>query len=393
VLHPKEISDKAQFAIDQFVLRGGRLIAFLDGQSLVDQPRGQNQMFANMGGGGSSLEKLLKAWGVEFDKSKVVADMNFKMQLGGGGPQPQEAPAWLALTPAGINPDDIVTGQIDNIWLPCAGAFTGKPVDGLKQTTLLRSTKSSQLVEGFLASLSGESILKDFKPSNNEYALAIRLTGKFKTAFPDGAPKDPADTNAAPATTPALKEGTGENAVILVGDADMLYDNFTIRTMQSPFGPLSMAMNANLNFAQNAVEQMTGDNNLIGVRSRAVLNRPFEVVKRLEADARARFQGEIASLQQKADEAQRRLGELQSQKQDKSQRFILSPEQQKEIENLEKESAESNRKLRQVQKDLRREVDSLETRVTWINILVVPVLVCVGGILLAGYKRKLTAAR
>jgi len=392
VMHPKDISDKTQFAIDQFVLRGGRLIAFLDAQSLVDRPQGQNQMFGNMGGGGSSLDKLLKAWGVEFDKAKVVADLNFKMQLGGGA-QPQEAPAWLALTPEGINPDDIVTGQIDSIWLPCAGAFTGKPVDGLKQTTLLRSTKSSQLVDGFLASLSGESILKDFKPSNNEYALAIRLAGKFKTAFPEGAPKDSADTNAPPAASTALKESAAENAVILVGDADMLYDNFTIRTMNSPFGPMSMAMNANLNFAQNAVEQMTGDSNLITVRSRAVLNRPFEVVKRMEAEARTRFQDEIANLQKKSEEAQQRLSELQSQKQDKNQKYILSPEQQRELENLEKESAETNRKLRQVQKDLRREVDSLQTRLTWINILTVPVLVCLGGVALAFYKRKLTAAR
>jgi ABC-type uncharacterized transport system involved in gliding motility auxiliary subunit len=173
----------------------------------------------------------------------------------------------------------------------------------------------------------------------------------------------------------------------------MLYDNFTIRTMNSPFGPLSMAMNANLNFAQNAVEQMTGDSNLIAVRSRAVLNRPFEVVKRMEAEARTRFQDEIANLQRKADEAQQRLSELQAQKSDKNQKYIISPEQQREIENLEKESAETNRKLRQVQKDLRREVDSLQTRVTWLNILTVPALVCVGGIMLATYKRKLTAAR
>jgi len=393
VLHPKDISDKTQFAIDQFVLRGGRLIAFLDAQSVVDQPRGQNQMFGQMGGG-SSLDKLLKAWGIEYDKSKVVADMNFKMQLGGGGgAQPQEAPAWLALTPEGINPDDIITGQIDSIWLPCAGAFTGKPVDGLKLTPLLRSTKASQLVDGFLANLSGESILKDFKSSDTEYSLAIRLTGRFKTAFPDGDPRDTADTNAPPAATAALKESAAENAVILVGDADMLYDNFTIRSMNSPFGPLSMAMNANLNFAQNAVEQMTGDSNLITVRSRAVQNRPFEVVKRMEAEARARFQGEIASLQKKADEAQQRLGELQAQKSDKNQKYILSPEQQREIENLEKESAETNRKLRTEQKKLRQEVDSLQTRLTWLNILTVPVLVCLGGIALAFYKRKLTAAR
>ena len=213
VIHPKDISDKTQFAIDQFVLRGGKLIAFLDAQSVLAS-RQQNPMSGEMAGASSSLDKLLKAWGIQFDTGKVVADLNFKMQLGGRDGQPTEAPAFLALTAEGINTNDIVTSQIDNIWLPLCGAFTGEPAAGLKETVLLNSTKDSQLVDGFLAGMGGESILNGFKPTGVNYKLAIRLTGKFKTAFPDGEPADKADagdTNSVAKAGDSLKASQGGN--------------------------------------------------------------------------------------------------------------------------------------------------------------------------------------
>jgi ABC-type uncharacterized transport system involved in gliding motility auxiliary subunit len=403
VIAPKDISDKAQFAIDQFIMRGGKLMAFLDAQCLADN-RQPNQMMMNMGGGGSSLDKLLKAWGIQFDTGKVVADMNFKMQLRGRSGEPQEAPAWLALSTDGIDKDDVATSQIDNIWLPLCGAFTGTPVSGLKETVLLHSSKESQLVEAMLANLSGENIMKEFKPSGVEYALAIRLTGKFKTAFPDGPPQekkdDKADTEKKDEKKPeekksedSLKESKGDNTVVLFGDADMLYDPFTMRRIDSPFGAMQMAMNANLNLAQNIVEQLTGDNNLIAVRSRATLSRPFLLVKKMEAAANVRFQSEIKRLEDSASEAQRKINELQAQKKDKDQRFILSPEQRVELEKLRKDEADSRKRLRQVQKDLKKEVVSLQTRIKWINILAVPLAVTATGIAIAIVNRRKTSAK
>ena len=399
VIAPKDISDKAQYAIDQFIMRGGKLVAFLDAQCLADN-RQQNQMMMNMGGGGSSLDKLLKAWGIQFDTGKAVADLKYKMQLRGRGGEPQEAPAWLGLTADGINRDDVATSQIDNIWLPLCGAFTGKPVAGLKETVLLSSSKDSQLVDAMLANLSGESIMKEFKPSGVNYALAIRLTGKFKTAFPDGPPQDKKDEKAedekkdeSQKDENSLKETKGDNTVVLFGDADMLYDPFTMRRIESPFGTLQMAMNANLNLTQNIIEQMTGDNNLIAVRSRATLNRPFTRVKEMEAAANLRYQSEIKRLEDSAAEAQRKINELQAQKKDKDQRFILSPEQRTELENLRKTEAETNKRLRQVKKDLRKEIVSMQTRIKWINILAVPLAVTVTGIVIAIVNRRKTSAK
>jgi ABC-type uncharacterized transport system involved in gliding motility auxiliary subunit len=403
VIAPKDISDKAQYAIDQFIMGGGKLVAFLDAQCLADN-RQQNQMMAGMGGGGSSLDKLLKAWGIQFDSGKVVADLKYKMQLNGRNGQPQEAPAFLALASDAINKDDVATSQIDNIWLPLCGAFTGTPVSGLKETVLLHSSKDSQLVDAMLANLSGENIMKEFKPSGVQYSLAIRLTGKFKTAFPDGAPQEKKDDKTdgekkdekkseEKKPSDSLKETKGDNAVVLFGDADLLYDPFTIRRIDSPFGAMQMAMNANLNLAQNILEQMTGDSNLIAVRSRATLNRPFTRVKELEAAANEKFQSEIKRLEDSAADAQRKINEMQAQKKDKDQRFILSPEQRTELEKLRKEEAETRKHLKQVQKDLRKEVVSLQTRLKWINILAVPLAVTATGIVIAIVNRRKTSAK
>jgi len=404
VIHPRDISDKTLYAIDQFILRGGKMVAFLDPMPWLIDTKEQNQMFGNIPNSGSSMEKLLKAWGLAMDTSKVVADMNFKMPIGGRNGQPQEAPAVLRLTPEGINKDDIVTSQIDDIWMPYAGAITGTPIAGLKETVLLKSTTESQLVDGFMANLSGQNVIKEFKPSGTSYALAVRLTGRFKTAFPEGKPEEKKpdekkegekkeEKPAEKKPDDSLKESKQDTTVILVADADMLSDNVSVRQIPTPFGNFSQAMNGNLNFAQNAVEQLTGDNNLIGVRSRATQNRPFTKIHQMENEANKKFQSEIRRLEESRAEAQRKINELQQQKKDKDQRFILSPEQTAELAKLRKEEAEAGKRLKQVQKDLRKEIVSLQNRYKWNNILDVPLAVAASGIIIAVAKRKKTSAK
>jgi ABC-type uncharacterized transport system involved in gliding motility auxiliary subunit len=399
VIHPRDISDRAQYAIDQFVMRGGKLVAFLDAQSLVES-RGQNPMMGGMSGGGSSLDKLLKAWGLQFDATKVVADRNLKMEMGEEGDTAREKPVWLALTPEDINSNDVTTVDLDSIWMFSSGAFTGTAAPGLKETVLLKSTTDSQLVDGMMANYAGESILKDFKPSGVSYALAVRLTGKFKTAFPGGEPEDKKNPDAAKPEAKAaakkagdsLQETKQDNTIVLVGDSDMIYDGFTLQQIQVLPGVNAMKqLNANLNFAQNVVEQLAGDENLIAVRSRAILNRPFTRVKKMEAEAEAEYLVKIKELEDSRDQGMTRLNELQEQK-NQNQRFILSPEQQAEIENLRRKEAEINRELRKVNKDLRRDVVALQRRVEWANIAAVPLAVCAVGLGLAVYKRKRTSA-
>ena len=394
VIHPKGISDGAQYAIDQFVLRGGKLIAFLDASSLLDS-RNQSPAMGQMPGAGSSLDKLLKAWGLQYDTSKVVADRNFSFNLSQDeGDTSQLRPVWLKLTPEGINSNDIATAELDSVWYFSGGAFTGTPVTGLTETVLLKSTTDSQLVDGMLANFASDNILKDFKPSGTQYALAVRLRGKFKTAFPDGAPEEKKDETKAPEkkSDASLKETKEDNTVVLIGDADMIYDGFSLRQVNSPFGTMAMAMNGNLNFAQNLVEQLSGDNNLIAVRSRAVLAHPFTRVKKIEAQAQSQFMDKIKELQDSRDKAVARLQELQQQK-SQNQKFILSPEQQAEIENLKTNEAKINADLRTVQKDLRRDVVSLQHKVEVINIAAMPLVVVLTGVGLAVFKRKRNSAK
>lgn len=400
VIHPKDISDSAQYAIDQFVMRGGKLIGFLDPSSLVDN-RGQNPMMGQMPGGSSSLDKLLKAWGLQFDTTKVVADRNYMINTGEEGDTANQHPVWLAITPDSIDSNDIATAELENVWYFSGGAFTGQPAPGLKETVLIRSSPDSELVDSMTANFSGENILKEFKPSGIQYALAVRLTGQFKTAFPDGKPGEKTDTDekkdekgktAAKTPDDSLKETRQENTVVLVGDADMFYDNFTLHKIQSPFGTMAQQMNGNLNFAQNLVEQLSGDNNLIDVRSRAVMQHPFTRIKKIQAEAEARYMDKIKELQDGRDKAMARLNELQQQK-SQNQRYILSPEQQTEIENLKKSEASVDKDLRKVQKDLRRDVDSLQRKVEWVNIASMPLAVTFVGIGLAVFKRKRTSAK
>jgi ABC-type uncharacterized transport system involved in gliding motility auxiliary subunit len=394
VIHPKNLGEPTLFALDQFVLRGGKLLAFLDPFSTVDS--GGNPMMGGFSGpSGSSLGKLAEAWGISWDSSKVAADMNFVTRIR-RGERAEAAPAVLSLTAEAVNADDPVTSQLDNLMLWFAGAFTGTPAEGLKQTVLLHTTSNSQLVDGMMAQMASEQTAKEFKASGKEYPLAVRLTGKFKTAFPNGKPSapTPADVEKEKDAKPAdaLKESKEEGVVVLVGDTDMIYDRYCV-DVQNFFGQtIVVPFNGNLTLFQGLVEQLSGDSNLIQVRGRASVSRPFELVKKLQAQAAARYQAEISALEKGLQETQQRLSELQQNK-EKGQRFILSPEQKKEIENFRKQEAEANRKLRDVRKELRQDVDSLQRRLKWLNILAMPLAVALSGMVLAVFKRKRTAAK
>ena len=398
VIHPKGITDAAQYAIDQFVLRGGKLVAFLDPLAVLDQAGG-GQFGATSN---SSLDKLLKAWGVTFDSTKVVADMNYVGRTRRG-----REPAALQLTEKAVNKDDVLTAKADNLFMVFAGAFSGKPADGLQQTVLINSSGNSQLIDPMMAQMGGEQVIKDFKASGTEFPLAVRLTGKFKTAFPEGKPKvpepppDPAkpdEKKPAPPAETGLKESAAENAVVLVGDTDFLQDQIAVQEAVNPFGGQRMLMpvNSNLAFAQAAIDQFTGDSNLIAVRSRASRERPFTVVKKMQADAEERYRAKIKELETTLTEAQTKLNTLQQAKAGQAgagQRFILSPEQQKEIENFRKKEGEVKQQLKLERKKLRVDIDSLETRVKWLNIAGMPLLVAAAGLLLALNRRQRQAAR
>lgn len=393
VIHPKGITDTALYAIDQFVLRGGKLIAMLDPLAVLDRNAG-----GPMGGASSSsLDKLLKTWGLAFDSTQVVADMSYITRTGQG-----RSSTVLSLTDAAVNKEDVLTANADNLLLAFAGGFSGSPAEGLTQTVILKSSTKSQLIDPMMAQMGGEQIIKDFKESGTEFPLAVRLHGKFKTAFPDGKPKAPETTPPDPAKPKpeekkedSLKESAAETAVVLIGDSDFIQDQACVQTVNA-FGGQRMVLptNGNLAFAQGSVEQLSGDSNLISVRSRASRERPFTVVKKMQADAEANFRTKIKDLETSLADAQTKLNELQRSKAGESgQRFILSPEQQQEIANFRKKEADVKVQLKNERKKLRKEIDALENAVKWLNIAGMPLLVTIAGVAMALQRRKLQAAR
>lgn len=394
LVHPKGITEQTQWALDQFVLRGGKLVALLDPLAVLDA-QGAGQFGASSS---SNLDKLLPAWGLKFDPAQVVADLNYVAQTGQG-----PNPAVLSLTENAVNKDDILTTGVSSMLLAFSGAFTGTPAEGLTQTVLIKSSKDSQLVNPMMAQMNGDQLKRDFSPSGTEQTLALRLSGKFKTAFPGGKPKPTEAANPddkkdekkdAPPAEQGLKEATAEGVVILVGDSDFIQDPLLGQEMMALGGQRFISLRgSNLAFVQGAIDQLAGDSNLIGVRSRAVIERPFTVVNKMQSDAEARYQSKIKELEGSLATAQQKLNELQRAKSgEQSQRFILSPEQQAEIENFRKKQADVNKELKQVRKSLNSDVDALENRVKWLNIAAMPLTVIVVGVVLSLLRRKKTAA-
>ncbi len=397
VIHPRGIGERAQYALDQFVLRGGKLIALLDPNAYFDQ---MGQM-GGMGGGGtpSSLDRLLKAWGLGFDPGKVVLDMRY---LTGAGAR--TLPTLLSLNDNAFAADDITTARLGSLLMPFAGALTGKPVEGLSETVLIRSSAYSQLVDSFAATTQGEVAIRGFKPSGTEYPLAVRLTGKFKTAFPEGrpTPEGKGDKNvpkapekkaakASDASAAQLKESAADNAVVLVGDSDFINDGAAVQ-IQEIFGQrIVIPRNGNLAFAQALVDQFAGDPALIKLRSRASAARPFTVIRDMEARAQQAYLGKIKELEDNLGQTQEKLNALQKGR-GQGAGAILSAEQQTELENFRRKAAETRLALKEVRRELRADSEALQFWTKVANIALMPLLVALAGIVLAILRRRRTPA-
>ena len=386
VIHPRDMGEITQYAIDQFIMRGGKLIAFVDPFMYFDQQRDMQNPLGGTQAGQSTLYALMKGWGLDMDLSKVLADLTYA-----SGEGPRLLPTLLNLTGSSLNPDDPVTSQVGTLLYAFGGYFTGKPVEGLNMTVLAHSSPNNMPVDLIIATLTGEPSTKGFQPTNAEQPLALRLSGKFKSVFPDGKPKDPyaemkkekegeAKKPEAP-TEPHLKESKDENTVVLVGDADMLTDNAAVE-IQDVFGQrVVVPRNGNLNFAQSLVEQLASDQNLIGLRSRAAFTRPLTVVREMESKAQEAYLGKIKELEDDLQETQKTLEDIQKRRGDAKDKgpVVLSPEQQQEVDNFRKRAVETRKDLKDLRRDLRQDAESLQFWTKVVNIGAMPLLIVLLG--------------
>lgn len=379
LVHPRDIQPLAEYALDQFVLRGGKLIAFVDPYMYFDQ--GPTMPGMPPQPSSSTLPNLFKAWGVGMAEDKVISDVVF----GSGGGQ-RYTPTVLSLNRTALNRDDIVTSQIETLLYAFGGAFEVKPAEGLRVSELVKSSPNSMLVDNANATRSGDEATKAFKPSGNAMPLAVRLTGRFKTAFPEGVK----DGDKPVPNTPALRESS-ENSVILVADVDMLADGAAV-DVQDVFGrKVIVPSNGNLAFAIGMVEQLSAGEDLISLRSRAASFRPLTVVRELEAEAQKQYFGQIQALEEEVQKTTERLQELQKKGGDGKGGQILTAEQQAEIERFRKTVAERRLALKEVRKNLRQDAESLAFWTKVANIALMPLLVALAGLAVALIRRRRTA--
>lgn len=393
VIHPKNITEEAEYAIDQFVLRGGKLVAFVDPYAYFDQQPDMQNPFGGNQAGGSTLFNLFKGWGVEVDQ-KVIADMTYP-----SGSGPRLLPTLLSLTNEAFNMDDIVMSQVGTMLIPFGGSFKLKLPEGIKQEVLIKSSKNAMPVDLIIATLSGEPSTRGFAPTGKEEPIAVRLSGKFKSAFPNGEPVPPQPPakkgeELKPPPPPSgkhMREATAVNSVVLVADVDLLTDGAAVE-VQDVFGQrVVIPRNGNLAFAQSLVEQLSGDSSLLNLRSRAAFSKPLTVLRQMEAEAQQAYLGEIKKLEDSRNQITEKLQNLQKGRTGTgaaATATVLTPEQQAEIENFRKQALETGKQLKELRKDLRQDTDRLELWTKVINIGAVPLLVAILGLALALRRRS-----
>ena len=397
--HPQGLSDAAQYAVDQFVLRGGKLILLIDphseGQASRPGPGGRPP--ANTA---SSLERLTNAWGIEAPSDKVVLDLRGAWRVR-ANPQDRvqavDYVAWFNAQGDSIAQGEVATAQLNQVTFASAGLLRRKDGAQVEFTPLI--TSSPRSMEADAAKVRDNpnptQVLADFRPDGQTRVLAARLRGEVSTAFPDGPPTLPQGAER-PAGFPAHRaRSEGAANIIVIHDADVLEDRFWVR-VQDFFGQqVATPFSDNGALIANLVDTMAGGDALISLRSRGESLRPFEVVDDIRRDAEARFRQTERELTQRLEATERRLRELRQGPQggDRGQtNAVISAEQRAEIDAAREEILRTRQQLRAVQLELRRDIEGLETWLRILNITAVPVLLTVLALLLGVARARRRAA-
>ncbi len=407
IVHPKALGDSTLYAIDQFVLNGGHAMIFVD--PLAESDRGGGNPMNPMGGGGarnSDLPKLFEAWGLELVKGKVLGDLPLakKVQIQQQSRmQVIDYPVWIDFRQEHFSQDDVVTAQVPTITIASAGILQKKGDVGTELTPLIQSDEAAMKIDASLLSFMPDlrKILSSYKPEGEKMIVAARVTGKVKTAFPDGKPEEPAkdgDPNSVPPidsddkpSQPHLAESKDSINVIVVADTDILQDKFWAQ-VQNFFGQrIGIPTSGNGTFVTNALDNLTGSNDLISVRSRAGYSRPFTLLRALQQDAEQQFRQKEQALQERLKATEAKLQDLQSQKPEGST-MIMSAEQQQAMGTFRQDLVQVRKELRSVQHELSKNIESVESWVKFINIGLVPVLIGIAGVWISSSRIRRKSA-
>jgi ABC-type uncharacterized transport system involved in gliding motility auxiliary subunit len=397
LFHPAGITPEAEFAVDQYLLSGGTVVACLDAFSVAAQMTsgGGNPMMGQQGNPTTStLPTLLGAWGVSFESGKVLADPTLATKLGGD----RLGLAVLTLTKDSMPQQEqgnVITRDLASVTFFLPGAFTKTGGGGVAANTLLKSTAGAGFVDAMRASQLDPALTTSFRSSGTAYDLVTHLSGSFKTAFPEGKPaakSASADEKKEAPKPSSLKEATSPGNVFLIADIDAFYDRFAYNVQN--FGGTQMAspVNGNASLLFNLLDQAVGSKHLIGSRSRSAIRRPFTVVQQMESDFNKQVGSKIEEFQEKQKAAQQKLSDLQAKK-SRGSELYLSPEQEAEIRQLRKEQVDYSKLIRKQEKELRSQKDKLAGKITLLNVVAMPVIVILFGLVLFMQRRRSTRAR
>jgi ABC-type uncharacterized transport system involved in gliding motility auxiliary subunit len=389
LVHPKALPQKTLYAIDQFVMRGGRMLLFVDPNAGADTS-GQdpsNPLAGMMANHSSDLAPLLAAWGVDYDATKVIGDLQRGLEVRTSMQSPPVRHIGiLGLGHNDMNQKDVVSASLDKVNVATAGSLAARP--GAKTTfepLLQSSTSAAPIPAQRFNALTDPATLRDgFKPTGIRYALAARVTGPVESAFPQGAP---ADQKAAAGPPAAHLAKSPSSNLVIIADTDLLMDYMWVQTREVFGQRVSQAFANNGDLVANILDNLSGTSALISVRGRATFSRPFERVEALRRQADDRLRGKALELQAELQQTETKLTELQSKRNDQSS-LMLSPEQEAALKRFVAEKARVRKELRETQRGLDVDINRLNSRLKVINIGVVPLGVAVAGVIILALRRR-----
>ncbi len=397
VIHPKEFEDSTLYAIEQYVLKGGKLITFVDPYSESDIPEKdpENPMAAMVYSRSSNMPDLFKVWGFERAPADVVADRKTAIKVDFGartGNKPIDYVLWQGIPSEQLNSDQAITSQLKKVEVATTGRFI--PLDDATTTIipLVSSSNEAMLVDKRVVQFRNDpmALLTKYMPGTLSFPIAIRVNGSVKSAFPDGV----ADENGVKIKSSRhVAESKQDIDVIAIADVDMLQDRFWVQLQDFYGEQIAYSTSNNIDFLINAIDEMSGNNGLIGVRSRAGFSRPFVRVLALQREAEKHYRTEERELQKTLEETEQLIARMQIERSGSGDE-LLNPEQEKEISELRIKSNKTKQQLRDVQGDLRKDIDKLDTQLKFFNIGLVPLLVILIAIVSGWLRvRKRTQGR
>ena len=395
VVHPRAMNERAVYELEQFLFRGGRAVLFIDPKAESDPSQGAGGTSTSAGG----IQPLFERWGIRVPEGKLVADRSMALRINAGSaarPVPADYLLWLGVSGEHMASDDPVTSQLPPLNLASAGHIVRESGSPLTLEPLISSSRNSSLmdageVRGSRPDVLG--LLDRFAPDDRMYVMAARLTGDLATAFPNGPPprmiERTAQELAANPDPPQLMRSDGPVNIVLVADSDLLEDRFWLRKQQFFGREVEEEIAGNGDFVINVLGNLAGSDELLGLRSRGVSQRPFERVREIERRAQRHLQDKERELQDKLEETQGKIAELEGVRTTKDPatgemkvEVSLTSEQRVAVEALRSEMLSIRRQLRAVQRGLRADVERLESWLQFANIGLVPIIVSVVAVML-----------